>query len=66
VGSQGVHCRVVVATHPEGLKTSKVGITRDGIVSELFFTRLPQQGFTACDVGERDLHRGASAPVRGL
>ena len=66
MGSQGVHCRVVVATHPEGLKTSKVGITRDGIVSELFFTRLPQQGFTASDVVEVYLHRGAFEPALGL
>ncbi len=63
VGPEGVHCRVVVATHPEGLKKSKVGITREGIVYELFFTRLPQQGFTASDVVEMYLHRGAYAPV---
>src|SRR5215469_4566661 len=47
VGSEGVLCRVVVATHPEGLKKSPVGITRSGVVYELFFTALPQQAFTA-------------------
>jgi hypothetical protein len=59
VGPEGVHCRVVVATHPAGKKKSRVGLTREGIVYELFFTRLPQQGFTASDVVEVYLHRGA-------
>ncbi len=38
VGSEGVSCRVVVATHPAGKQKSPVGITRAGIVYELFFT----------------------------
>jgi len=59
VGPEGVPCRVVVATHPAGKKKSPVGVTRGGMVYELFFTRLPQQGFTACDVVELYLHRGA-------
>jgi hypothetical protein len=63
VGPEGVHCRVVVATHPAGKKKSKVGLTREGLVYELFFTRLPQRGFTACDVVEMYLHRGAFEPV---
>ncbi len=63
VGSEGVLCRVVVATHPEGLKKSPVGVTRAGIVYELFFTKLPQQAFTASDVVELYLHRGAFEPV---
>jgi hypothetical protein len=63
VGPEGVHCRVVVATHPAGNKKSRVGVTREGIVYELFFTRLPQQGFTASDVVELYLHRGAYAPI---
>jgi hypothetical protein len=63
VGSLGVHCRVVVATHQASKKKSRVGVTREGIVSELFFTRLPQHGFTASDVVELYLHRGAYAPV---
>jgi hypothetical protein len=33
------------------------------VVYELFFTNLPQQGFTACDVVELYLHRGAFEPV---
>jgi len=63
VGPEGVHCRVVVATHPAGKKKSRIGVTREGIVYELFFTRLPQQGFTASDVVELYLHRGAFEPV---
>jgi hypothetical protein len=62
VGSEGVSCRVVVATHPAGNKKSPVGVTRAGVVYELFFTRLPQQGFTASDVVELYLHRGAFEP----
>ncbi len=63
IGSEGVSCRVVVATHPAGKKKSSVGITRDGIVYELFFSNLSQQAFTACDVVELYLHRGAFEPV---
>ncbi len=63
VGPEGVRCRVVVATHPAGKKKSRVGVTREGIVYELFFTRLPQQGFTASDVVELYLHRGAFEPI---
>lgn len=63
VGAEGVTCRVVVATHPAGKKKSPVGITREGIVYELFFTALPQQAFTASDVVELYLHRGAFQPL---
>jgi hypothetical protein len=62
VGPEGVRCRVVVATHPAGNKKSPVGVTRAGVVYELFFTALPQQGFTASDVVELYLHRGAFEP----
>jgi hypothetical protein len=63
VGSEGLSCRVVVATHPAGEKKSPVGVTREGIVYELFFTKLPQQTFTASDVVELYLHRGAFEPA---
>jgi len=59
VGPAGVLCRVVVATHPASNTKSPVGVTREGVVYELFFTALPQQAFTACDVVELYLHRGA-------
>ncbi len=63
VGPEGMPCRVVVATHPEGSKKSSIGVTRKGVVYERFFTNLPQQAFTACDVVELYLHRGAFEPV---
>jgi hypothetical protein len=66
-----VACRVVVATHAaeqngtEEKKNRKktVGVARAGVVYELFYTNLPQQGCTACDVVELYLHRGAFEPV---
>jgi hypothetical protein len=63
VGPEGVRCRVVVATHPAPKKKSPVGVTRAGIVYELFFTKLPQHAFTASDVVELYLHRGAFEPI---
>jgi hypothetical protein len=63
VGPEGVRYRVVVATHPAGKKKSPVGVTRASVVYELFLTNLPQQGFTACDVVELYLHRGAFEPT---
>jgi hypothetical protein len=63
VGPEGIVCRVVVATHPAEKKKSPVGVTRSGIVYELFFTNLPQQAFTASDVVELYLHRGAFEPT---
>ena len=63
VGSEGVPCRVVIATHPASNKKSPVGVTRAGIVYELFFTNLPQQAFTTSDVVELYLHRGAFEPA---
>jgi len=63
VGPDGVPCRVVVATHPAGKKKSPVGVTHAGVVYELFFTNLPQHAFTACDVVELYLHRGAFEPI---
>jgi hypothetical protein len=51
-----------VATHPADKKKSPVGVTRENVVYELFFSNLPQQGFTACDVVELYLHRGAFEP----
>ncbi|GHO90089.1 hypothetical protein KSF_001370 [Reticulibacter mediterranei] len=53
---------MVVAAHPTNKKKSPVGVTHVGVVYELFFTNLPQQGFTASDVVELYLHRGAFEP----
>jgi hypothetical protein len=63
VGPDGQRCRVVVATHPATGRKSKVGLTRAGLVYELFFTRLPQNAFTAADVVALYLHRGAFEPA---
>jgi hypothetical protein len=63
VGPQAQCCRVIVATHPAGTTQHQVGVERDGLVYELFFTDLPQQAFTTCDVVELYLHRGAFEPT---
>ena len=63
VGPQGQRCRVVVATHLAGKTKSRVGVTRKGIVYELFFTTLPQSTFTAADVVSLYLHRSAFEPT---
>ena len=52
-------CRVVIATHPAPAGKSRVGVTRSGVVYELFLTGLPQGAFTAADVVALYLHRGA-------
>ena len=57
VGPDGVPCRGVVATHPGGLTKSRIGVEREGIVYELFFTKLPQDAFTATDIVALYLHR---------
>jgi len=63
VGPHGMPCRMIVATHPAGKKKSPIGVTLKGVVYELFFTNLPQQAFTARDVVELYLHRGAFEPL---
>jgi hypothetical protein len=50
VGPTGQRWRVVVATRPAGKTKSRVGVERDGVVYELFFTNLPPGAFTAADV----------------
>lgn len=59
LGPEGMRCRLVVATHPAGATKSRIGVTRSGIVYELFLTKLPQSAFTASDVVALYLHRGA-------
>ncbi len=49
-GPEDMRCRLVVATHPAGATKSRIGVTRSGVVYELFVTRLPQSAFTASDV----------------
>ncbi len=59
LGPEGMRCRLVVATHPAGTAQSRIGVTRAGVVYELFLTKLPQSAFTASDVVALYLHRGA-------
>jgi hypothetical protein len=59
LGPEGVLCRVIVATHPAGAVKSRIGVTRAGVVYELFLTDLPQNAFTASDMVALYLHRGA-------
>src|SRR5579859_364439 len=59
LGKTGKRVRLIVATHPAGATRSRVGLTRAGVVYELFLTALPQSAFTAADVVSLYLHRGA-------
>ncbi len=55
--------RVIVATHPASATPSPIGVTRDGVVYELFFTSLPPGAFTSQDVLQLYLHRGGFESV---
>jgi len=59
----GLTMRVIVATHPASSTPAPIGLTRDGVVYELFFTALPQVAFTAADVLDLYLQRGAFETV---
>jgi hypothetical protein len=61
VTAQGHGARLIVATHQAA--TSPIGVIRDGIVYELFFTALPAPGFRAADVVRLYLHRGSFETV---
>src|SRR6266702_3982729 len=49
--------------HPAGTTASPIGVTRAGVVYELFFTALPALSFTAADVVKLYLHRGSFETV---
>ena len=55
----GPRSRVIIATHPATALPSPIGLTREGVVYELFFTALPAGAFTAADVVALYLQRGA-------
>jgi hypothetical protein len=55
--------RVIVATHQASGTKAPIGVTRDGVVYELFFTALPPVAFTPADVVALYLHRGAFETV---
>jgi hypothetical protein len=62
MSESGPLVRIIVATHPAPTKKKKkrqVGLIRNGVVYELFLTKLPQNAFTASDVVSLYLHRGA-------
>ncbi len=59
LGPEGMRCRLIVATHQAESAKSRIGVTRSGVVYELFVTQLPQSAFTASDVVALYLHRGA-------
>ncbi|SRR6266851_853040 len=59
----GTRSRVIVATHPVTATPCPIGVTRDGVVYELFFTPLPQGAFTSADVVDLYLHRGTFETV---
>ena len=50
VTAQGHRARLIVATHQAA--TSPIGVVRDGVVYELFFTALPALGFTVSTPAE--------------
>ncbi len=63
VSATGERSRVIVATHPTSATAAPVGETREGMVYELFFTALPVGAFTAADVVDLYLGRGAFETV---
>jgi hypothetical protein len=63
VTAEGHRCRVIVATHAATSAKAPIGVTHDGLVSELFFTALPAARFTAADVVMLYLHRGSFETV---
>jgi hypothetical protein len=63
VTAEGQRSRVIIATHPAGATASPIGVTRDGVVYELFFTALPAFGFSEALVVKLYLHRGSFETV---
>jgi len=61
--SEGPHVRLLVATHPATSTPHKIGKKRDGVIYELFITRLPAPAFSASDVLDLYLHRGSFETV---
>ena len=59
----GLRTRLIVATHPATSINAPVGTTRDGRVSELFYTALPPGAFAPSDVLALYFHRGAFETV---
>ena len=58
LGAGGPRARLIVASHPATSTSVSIGKKRDGMVYELFITRLASPAFSAKDVLDLDLHRG--------
>ena len=59
----GAHVRLIVASHPATSASTTIGKKRDGMVYELFVTRLAAPAFSAKDVLDLYLHRGSFESV---
>ncbi len=59
----GPRVRLIVASHPATSTSASIGKKRDGMVYELFVTRLAAPAFSAKDVVDLYLHRGSFETV---
>jgi hypothetical protein len=59
----GPRVRMIIAIHPASSSPAPIGITRDHLVYEIFFTTVPPQAFTPADVLDLYLHRGSFETV---
>jgi hypothetical protein len=59
----GITVRMIVAVHPACATPAPIGITKNGLVSEIFFTSAGKEAFTASDVLHVYLHRGSFETV---
>src|SRR2546428_5386586 len=59
----GPRVRLIVAVHPASSTSASIGKQRDGLVYELFVTRLPSPAFSPQDVLDLYLHRGSFETV---
>ncbi len=55
----GPSTRLIVATHPASASREPIGLRRDGLVYELFFTARPSGAFSPADIVALYLQRGA-------
>ena len=59
----GPRVRLIVASHPATSAPHKIGKKRDGVIYEVFVTRLAAPAFSAKDVLDLYLHRGSFETV---
>jgi hypothetical protein len=63
LGATGVSVRLIVAARPATTSKAPIGVTRENVIYELFWTTLPQDAFLASDVLDLYLHRGSFETV---